>query len=207
MIHFCIIYFASGSSKLLGGYWWNGVAVYYTMANPEFAPLHRPGYLADNCMAGGAPDTLGDRDGGRYVQHRRALELSLPFLVWNKRLRPFLVAWSMLLHISIAIFMGLVAFSLLMATMVMAFIPGDALAPLVERLRKRLIPDARPSAELLPPSEPAEEAAHESASHGGEPEPALAGVGESTAITDRPGKRKGKGDKHKKSLPDSEGDA
>jgi hypothetical protein len=191
MIHFCIIYFASGSSKLLGGYWWNGVAVYYTMANYEFAPLHRESYLAmmrwlaehrtiwEFVMAGGTFGTL-------------ALELSFPFLVWNRRLRPFMVGWSMILHINIALFMGLVAFSLLMATMVMSFIPGDSLAPLVERIRRRIMPDPSAGGEKPTLSESAEHPLTEDA---GEPEPALAGVGESAAISDKPSKKRGKGDK------------
>jgi hypothetical protein len=182
MIHFCIIYFASGTSKLLGGNWWNGMAVYYTMANYEFAPLRHASYLrmmrwlADNrlmwelVITGGTYSTL-------------ALELGLPFLVWNRRLRPYLVACSMMLHIFIAIFMGLVAFSLLMATMVMSFIPGDALEPLVERLRRRFQPEAKGATNPPPLAEgPVDES-----------EPALAGVGEGgTNITEKPGKKKGK---------------
>jgi len=133
-IHFCIIYFASGTSKLLGGNWWNGTAIYYTMANYEFAPLRYQFYLSgmralaqhrwlwEAVMTGGSFFTL-------------ALELSFPYLVWNRRLRPFLVAASMSLHVGIAILMGLVAFSLLMATMVLAFIPGDTTQRLLERLR------------------------------------------------------------------------
>src|SRR5262249_48882217 len=45
-IHFCIIYLASGTTKLMGGNWWNGTAVYYTMANYEFAPLRKDWYLS-----------------------------------------------------------------------------------------------------------------------------------------------------------------
>ena len=38
-IHFCIIYAASGLSKLQGAAWWNGTALWGTMANPEFNPV------------------------------------------------------------------------------------------------------------------------------------------------------------------------
>jgi hypothetical protein len=31
-IHFCFIYFASGASKLKGGTWWGGTAIWYTIA-------------------------------------------------------------------------------------------------------------------------------------------------------------------------------
>ena len=36
-IHVCIIYTASGLSKLLGPAWWNGTAIWGTIANYEFA--------------------------------------------------------------------------------------------------------------------------------------------------------------------------
>src|SRR5262249_38952594 len=45
-IHFCMIYLASGLSKLLGGVWWNGTAIWYTMSNYEFAPFPFPPYVA-----------------------------------------------------------------------------------------------------------------------------------------------------------------
>jgi hypothetical protein len=143
-INFCIIYLASGTSKLLGGNWWNGTAVYYTMANYEFAPLRNTFYLNflrgicqnrfvwEVMMAGGSYATL-------------ALEIGLPFLVWNRRLRPLLVFCSLSLHIFIAVFMGLVAFSLLMATMVVSFIPSSTFEPLLRWARQRLgMGDAAP---------------------------------------------------------------
>ena len=36
-VHFCIIYLASGASKLQGPAWWNGTALWQTIANYEFA--------------------------------------------------------------------------------------------------------------------------------------------------------------------------
>jgi hypothetical protein len=129
-IHFCIIYFSAGTAKLLGGAWWNGQAIYYTMANYEFAPLHREYYrelmrflaghrwLWEMVMEGGSYFTL-------------FLELSLPFLVWNRRLRPFYVTGAFALHTAIALCMGLVTFSLLMATMVLAFVPGETMRRLL----------------------------------------------------------------------------
>lgn len=125
-IHFCIIYFAAGSSKLLGGAWWNGQAIYYTMVNYEFAPMHRTYYLGvmrflaqhrwlwEIVMEGGSYFTL-------------FLELSFPFLVWNRKLRPYYVCGAFALHTAIGLVMGLITFSLLMATMVLGFVPGDTM--------------------------------------------------------------------------------
>ena len=38
-IHVCIIYAAAGLSKLPGAKWWDGTAIWYTIANFEFAPM------------------------------------------------------------------------------------------------------------------------------------------------------------------------
>src|SRR5690606_18059771 len=38
-IHFAIIYLAAGLSKLLGSAWWNGNAIWLTLANPGFSPM------------------------------------------------------------------------------------------------------------------------------------------------------------------------
>src|SRR5262249_61481762 len=43
-VNFCIIYMTAGLSKLLGGTWWSGTAVWWTLANYEFAPLRVPLY-------------------------------------------------------------------------------------------------------------------------------------------------------------------
>jgi hypothetical protein len=125
-IHFCIIYFSAGTAKLLGGAWWNGQAIYYTMANYEFAPLHRE-YYRDLMRFLAEHRWLWEivMEGGTYFT--LALELSFPFVVWNRRLRPFYVAGAFALHTAIGLLMGLVTFSLLMATMVLAFVPGETM--------------------------------------------------------------------------------
>ena len=117
-IHLCIIYLSAGTSKLTGGPWWNGTAIYYTLANYEFSLLrfsffestlrfisaHR--WLWEVLMTAGSYFTL-------------ALEVGFPFLIWNRRVRPFLIVAALMLHCGIAIFMGLFAFQMFMATMLL----------------------------------------------------------------------------------------
>ncbi|HEY1860307.1 MAG TPA: HTTM domain-containing protein [Gemmataceae bacterium] len=124
-IHYCIIYFASGTSKLQGPAWWGGTALWFVYANPEFAPMHLRlykefvFYLADHLwvretfLAVGAASTI-------------VLELSLPFLIWIRRWRPYMIAAAVLLHAGIGVIMGLTTFSLLMLCLLLAFIPGEA---------------------------------------------------------------------------------
>jgi hypothetical protein len=132
-VNFCFIYLGSGSSKLLGSAWWNGTAIWGTLANSYFAPLDQAWYA-------GALKIISE--------HRLAWELSmsascvftlfveigLPFLIWNRRWRPWMVCGSILLHAGIGLFMGLVTFSLCMLCMLLAFVPPEAVREFVERV-------------------------------------------------------------------------
>jgi hypothetical protein len=133
-VHFCIIYLAAGLSKLLGGAWWNGTALWGTLANYEFTPLRYPLYaealrwLCQHRLAWELVMTAG-------VLYTLALEISFPFLVWNPRWRGLMVAGSVLLHTGIALTMGLVGFGLIMFTMVLAFVPAPAIRLLLRQLK------------------------------------------------------------------------
>jgi hypothetical protein len=131
-VNLCIIYLASGLSKLEGQTWWNFEAVWGTMANPEFSPMGNALYMAGlkflcvhrwlwhSFMAGGVLFTL-------------VMEISFPFLVWNPRLRWIVVSMGLMLHTGIAMFMGLNTFSLFMVTMLMSFVPPEAFQRLLAR--------------------------------------------------------------------------
>jgi hypothetical protein len=132
-IHVCIIYAASGLSKLQGPAWWSGVAVWGTMANYEFSPMNLQIYNAflrfisqhrwlwELVMTGGSYFTL-------------VFEVGFAFLVWNPRLRWTMVLAAVLMHMGIALCMGLVTFSLMMLTLVLAFVPSSAVRELLWRL-------------------------------------------------------------------------
>jgi hypothetical protein len=132
-INFCLIYFGSGTSKLLGSAWWNGTAVWYTLSNSYFAPLDQAWYLNslqfvashrilwELVMAAGCVFTL-------------VVEIGLPFLIWNRRWRWWMIGGSVLLHTGIGLSMGLVTFSLCMLCMVMAFFPPEAVRDLLNRI-------------------------------------------------------------------------
>jgi hypothetical protein len=135
-IHFCFIYMASGTSKLLGAAWWNGTAPGNVLLNPEFAPMAWGVYrslmkfLAGNrllwelMMTGGVMFTL-------------VVEIGLPFLIWYKKLRWLMVTCSVLLHVAIGLTMGLTTFSLMMMVMVMSFVPPEVVGRLVDSLSRR----------------------------------------------------------------------
>jgi hypothetical protein len=132
-VHFCFIYMAAGLSKLQGNTWWNGTAIWSTLANPEFSPLRFQLYvdglrwlaghrrLWEVCMVGGVGYTL-------------TLEIGFPFLVWFRQTRWLMIIGAVFLHTGIALCMGLVLFSLTMLAMVLAFVPGDAVRRLFASL-------------------------------------------------------------------------
>lgn len=144
-IHFCIIYLISGLSKLQGSAWWNGTALWGTMANASFNPLtvswyrellcflceHR--WLWELVMGGGTAFTL-------------ILEIGLPFLIWNRQLRWIMVIGAVLLHTGIALVMGLSGFGLFMLCLLFSFVPSDAVRRMfaaASRAAERPVPTRR----------------------------------------------------------------
>jgi hypothetical protein len=137
-VHYCLMYMSAGLSKLKGNSWWTGTAVWYTMTNPEFSPLHIPWFrelLVTMCQ-----------DKYRFVWETYmnvmnvftlSLEIGLPFLVWT-RLRPIAVTGSILLHMGIALNMGLVVFSLFMFALLLAWMPPFAIRRVFARPPSRL---------------------------------------------------------------------
>jgi hypothetical protein len=55
-----------------------------------------------------------------------ALEISLPFLIWNRRWRGWMICGAVALHVGIAMMMGLIGFSLLMITILASFLSASA---------------------------------------------------------------------------------
>ncbi len=130
-IHVCFIYAAAGLSKLKGDAWWDGTAVWHTLANFEFAPmastiyvwflgmLTRQNILLNLFIASGTYFTL-------------FFEISYPFLIWGRRTRWFMLAMAVILHGFIGAFMGLKTFALMMIVMNMAFLPSKVTRTLVD---------------------------------------------------------------------------
>ena len=109
------------------------VAVWGTMANYEFSPMRTALYtgllhfisqhrwLWELVMTGGSYFTL-------------VFEVGFAFLVWNPRLRWTMVLSAVVMHMGIALCMGLVTFSLMMLTLVLAFVPSSAVREFLWRL-------------------------------------------------------------------------
>lgn len=132
-VHLCIIYFVAGISKLQGSTWWSGTAAWSTVANYEFAPFHYAYYmsslrwLSQNRFLWEAVMTSA-------TMATVAFEVIFPFMVWFRPTRWLMIVSAVLMHTAIAVLMGLVTFSLMMITLLFAFVPPEALRRLLNRI-------------------------------------------------------------------------
>ncbi len=99
----CFVYATAGLLKVMGPLWNKGIALYYTMGVPEFGNQEIFNFLS-SYPAIVALLTLGTV----------AFQISFPYLIWNKKLKPLMVLIGSSLHLSIAIGMGLFMFGLAM---------------------------------------------------------------------------------------------
>jgi hypothetical protein len=130
-INYCVIYFAAGTSKLMGTSWWNGTAPNGFLLNYSFAPFDVRLYVRF-LKELVAHRFLWELFGAIGVVGTLFLELGFPFLVWNRRTRWFMVCGAVLFHTAIALLMGLVTFSLMMLVLVLAFVPPEAVRQMLE---------------------------------------------------------------------------
>jgi hypothetical protein len=121
-IHLCIIYLASGLSKLQGAAWWNGTAIWGTMVDYELS-LVRYAWYADALRFVVQHRWLGELVITGGTLFTLVLEIGFPFVVWHRRLRWPMIVGALSLHAGIAVIMGLTAFSFIMMTLVLSFVP------------------------------------------------------------------------------------
>lgn len=103
LIQVCLIYATAGLLKVMGPLWNKGVALYYTMGVPEFGNEQLFQFLSDYPLAV-ALFTLGTV----------LFQISFPYLIWNQKLKPFVIAAGTALHLSISFVMGLFMFGFAM---------------------------------------------------------------------------------------------
>jgi hypothetical protein len=139
-VHVCIVYLAAGLSKLMGQSWWNGTAVWGTIANYEFAPMQFEAYnwflrlLGRNQLV-----LMGFLTVSSYFT--LIFEIGYAFLIWRPATRWVMLGMAITLHGFIGLFMGLKTFSLMMLVMNMAFLRPEeanwAIGLFFRKLRRR----------------------------------------------------------------------
>lgn len=114
-VHLCLIYLFSGLSKLHGASWWNGTAVYKALMISETSPFDL-GWLAQREWLWLFVSNVG---GFLTV----ALEIGFAVLVWNRRLRPLVLALVALMQVTTAVLLSLSCFQIAMFAALVAFFP------------------------------------------------------------------------------------
>src|ERR1700722_15739253 len=117
-----LIYLASAQAKLTGNAWPQGTAVSYALRLPDMLLLPTPHWFTTSALLMNAV-TWG----------ALAVELSVGILVWNRRLRPWVLAAGVVMHTVIMITIAVGFFTLAVFVLYLAFVPPDV----VERLPRR----------------------------------------------------------------------
>lgn len=111
----CIVYLASVRAKTSGTFWPDGTAVSYALRLHDMLIVPVPQWIIQNALLMNLA-TWGTL----------ALELALGTLVWNRRLRPWLLGLGVLMHTSIAFTMSVGFFTPAILVLYCAFLPPDA---------------------------------------------------------------------------------
>lgn len=101
-LHLCLVYVASGVEKAMGVQWWNGEAIWQTLMQGQFARFDMQWMASYPLVA----KVIG--------WSTLLLEIGYPFYIWWRRSRPYGYVAVVLLHASIAFFMGLQLFATIM---------------------------------------------------------------------------------------------
>jgi hypothetical protein len=114
-VQYCLLYLTAGLSKVAGPLWQNGTAIYYvlkckTFSNPILGPPLSRDYLWITIAT--------------YLTV--ATQCSFPYLVWSRRWRVPIILAMILLHVGIAVLMGLVHFSLGVIAGLLLLIPNES---------------------------------------------------------------------------------
>ncbi len=148
-IQLSVIYFATLWGKLQGDRWRDGTAVSYALRIDDIHRFATPAFLADSVVLSEIL-TFGTL----------LLELALAILVWNRALRPWVLAFGVSLHVSIALSIMVGFFTMLMLTLYLAFIPAETARRLIlsavaawrrRKATRRKVTRRRPGAPAAPP--------------------------------------------------------
>jgi hypothetical protein len=150
----CLVYGIAGLYKVQGEVWQDGTALYYAFRGGQFVwpgvseSLYRSAFFVTG-----------------FTYATVAFQVAFPFLLFlNRYTRRAAVVLGFSFHVGIALFLGLITFSLFMTSVDLALMGDEeyrAMGRWFERLRHRVLTRLKPPA----PVEPGVEAGSTSASH------------------------------------------
>ena len=127
-LHLCAIYFWAGFSKLKGPTWWTGEAMWNVIANQEYQTID----LTWMAWIPWLPFLI--------AHITIAWETSFIVLVWNRRLRPLVLAMGTAMHFGIGAFLGMWTFGLIMTFAYLSFSDPQIWRSRLSRLRNHFAP-------------------------------------------------------------------
>jgi Vitamin K-dependent gamma-carboxylase len=120
-----LIYLASALSKINGSTWPQGTAVSYALRLRDLALVSPPHWVTDSALL------MNAATWGTLVA-----ELSLAILVWNRRLRPWVLAAGVVMHTMIMITIAVGFFTLAMFVLYLAFVPPETVQSLPHNAKR-----------------------------------------------------------------------
>ena len=142
-IQLSLIYFASVQAKLNGTTWPQGTAVSYALRLQDMLLLPMPNWLTNSALLMNAA-TWGIL----------AVELSIAILVWNRRLRPWVLGAGVVMHTMIMITITVGFFTLAIFVLYLAFIPPETVQRLPRSTKRMATKLALPLHHRRPSSQP-----------------------------------------------------
>jgi len=109
-LHLCLVYLFAGLGKMQGDTWWNGQAIWFSVASYEYQTMDLT-WMAD-WMWLVSLITLATI----------IWEVGYVALIWPKLTRPIMLGMAVFTHLGIGIAMGMMTFGLIMLVANMAFI-------------------------------------------------------------------------------------
>jgi predicted DCC family thiol-disulfide oxidoreductase YuxK len=126
-IQMAVLFFCSGTEKVRGDDWWNGDAIWMVFTTNEFYNRLVLDVLASQYWLVNVA-----------TYSTVLIELAYPFLIWQRRTRPYLLAAAIFLHLQFATFMGMPYFSFVMIMGHMSFVRPEWLTRLGEAWKRKM---------------------------------------------------------------------
>jgi hypothetical protein len=119
-LHMCIIYLFAGMGKLLGPGWWNGEAIWGSVASYEYQSMDLVWLVHYPVLV-------------NLLTHLTvAFELSYSALVWPRITRPLVILTAIGLHLGIAFGMGMMTFGTIMIIANLSFVSPRLVRALID---------------------------------------------------------------------------
>lgn len=126
-IQMAALFFYSGIEKLRGDEWWYGHAIWFLFTTNEYYDRFLLDLLARQYWLVNVA-----------TYSTILIELAFPFLIWQRRTRPYLLAAAIFLHLQFVFLMALYYFSVVMIMGHMSFVRPEWLARLGEAWKRKM---------------------------------------------------------------------